>query len=89
MLKLAEIIDCIVHVRLAPFPRPLLAFVPDTLSPSSSVISVIILEESRDCVYVVILPVSLAFIFSTYFFFFNLADVKKLLKFAFLDYKLA
>ena len=42
-----------------------------------------------ETVYVVILPVSLFSIFSNFFFFFNLADVAKLLKFAFLDYKLA
>jgi hypothetical protein len=65
MLKLTETSHCIVHVRLAPVPRPLLVFVADTLCPSSLVISVIILEESGDCVYVVILPVSLVFIFST------------------------
>lgn len=41
---------------------------------------------SGDCVYIVILPVSLVFIFFKTFL--NLADVKKLLKFAFLDYKL-
>lgn len=56
-------------------------------SPFSLVISVIFLEGNGACVYVVILPVSLLFIFSSIFFL-NLADVKKLLKFAFLDYKL-
>lgn len=61
-----------------------------TLSPSFLVISVIFLGDG--CFggvktdYVVILPESLVFIYFQLFF--NLADVKKLLIFAFLDYML-